>query len=416
MNRRKVVVTGMGIVSPLGCTLDRFWAGLVEGRSGIGPITNFDPADHRSKIAGQVEGFDPLQYMDRKMARKSDRFVQFGVAAAQLAIEHSGIDFDREDRDRVGVLVGTGIGGIQEMESSARILFDKGPGRMMPYCIPEMITNILPGHIAIRHGLRGPNFCITSACATSSHCLGEAARIIQYGDADVMIAGGSEASIVSISVGGFNALRALSTNNDDPQGASRPFDLDRDGFVMGEGAAVVVLEEEERAKSRGADIWGELAGYGRTCDAFHVTAPDKAGSGGAKGMSLAMADAGVNPDEVDYINAHGTSTQLNDRCETLAIKTSLGEDNARNVPISSTKSMTGHLLGAAGGLEAIACLHAMRYGVIPPTTNYATPDPDCDLDYTPNEARPHTMNVSLSNSLGFGGHNVTLCLKKNGGE
>lgn len=411
MSGRRVVVTGMGAVSPLGSDLDRLWDGLIHGASGIGPITNFDPADHRTKIAGQAAGFDPDRFLDKKAVRKSDRFVQFGIGAAAMAVESSGLDFDQEDRDRAGVLVGTGIGGIQEVESSAEILFNKGPGRMMPYCIPEMITNILAGYVAIHHGLRGPNFCITSACTTSAHCIGEAMRMIQYGDADIMVAGGSEASIVPISVGGFNALRALSTNNDDPEGASRPFDRDRDGFVMGEGSGVLVLEEAEHAAARGADIWCELAGYGRTCDAYHVTAPDQEGRGGARGMSLAMDDAGLNPDQIDYINAHGTSTPMNDPCETRAIKTSMGEENARRVPISSTKSMTGHLLGAAGALEAIICALTMRHGMIPPTINYTTPDPDCDLDYVPNEAREAVVRTCLSNSLGFGGHNATLCMK-----
>lgn len=411
MSGRKVVVTGMSAVSPLGCDLDTLWDGLVHGASGIGPITNFDPAEHRTKIAGQAAGFDPHRFLDKKAVRKADMFVQFGIGAAAMAIESSGLDFDRENRDRAGVLLGTGIGGIQEMQSSAKILFNKGPGRMMPYCIPEMITNILAGYVAIHHGLRGPNFCITSACTTSAHCVGEAMRMIQYGDADIMVAGGSEASIVEISVGGFNALRALSTNNDDPQGASRPFDRDRDGFVMGEGAGVLVLEEAEHAAARGADIWCELAGYGRTCDAYHVTAPDQEGRGGARGMSLAMEDAGLNPEQIDYINAHGTSTPMNDRCETRAIKTAMGQEDARRLPISSTKSMTGHLLGAAGALEAIICALTMRHGVIPPTINYNTPDPTCDLDYVPNEAREVAVKSCLSNSLGFGGHNATLCLK-----
>ena len=411
MNSRRVVVTGMGVVSPLGSDLDTLWNGLMDGRSGIGPITNFDPSDFKTKIAGQVRDFEPFRFLDKKAARKSDMFVQFGLGASAMAIEHAGLDLDREDCDRIGVLVGTGIGGIQEMETSAKILLDKGPRRMMPFCIPEMITNILAGYIAIQHGLRGPNFCITSACTTSAHCLGEAMRMIQYGDADIMLAGGSEASIVSISIGGFNALRALSTNNDDPHGASRPFDKNRDGFVMGEGAGVVVLEEAKRAEARGADIWCELAGYGRTCDAIHVTAPDETGEGGARGMCLAMQDAGLNPDQIDYINAHGTSTPLNDVCETLAIKAALGEQEARRVPISSTKSMTGHLLGASGSLEAIICALTMRNGAIPPTINYTTPDPDCDLDYVPNQVRETAVRTCLSNSLGFGGHNATLCLK-----
>lgn len=340
-----------------------------------------------------------------------DPFCHYGMAAAKLAVADSGIDFAVADPWRTGVLVGSGIGGLQILFEQTKVFYDRGPHRFSPFMIPQMITNILSGLIAIQYHLRGPNFCVVSACATATHSMGEALRIIRNNEADVILAGGAEAPICELGVGGFCAMRALSTRNDEPTRASRPFDRDRDGFVIGEGAAVLVLEEMEHARKRGANIYAELAGYGRTCDAFHMTAPDELGAGAARGMQLAVEDAGLRPDEIDYINAHGTSTQLNDMCETRAIKLALGGENARRVKVSSTKSMTGHLLGAAGGVESIACCLALRDGVIPPTINLENPDPECDLDYVPNTAREAPLRTVLNNSLGFGGHNATLCFK-----
>ena len=412
MDERKVVITGMGVVSPLGCDLDTFWDRLTRGQSGIGPITRFDSTDYAVHFAGEVADFDIDRYVPKKEQRRTDPFENFGLAAAKMAREDSGLDFDREDRERIGVLVGSGIGGLDILQTTSLVIREKGPKRISPFCIPQLITNILAGRIAIEYGLRGPNFCITSACATATHSIGEALRMIQHGEADVIFAGGSEGAVTPLGVGGFCAMRALSTRNEDPQAASRPFDRDRDGFVCAEGAAVVVMETLEHARARGAKIYCEVAGYGRTCDAYHITAPDEEGRGAARGMELALNDAGLNPEDIDYINAHGTSTPLNDKCETMAIKRALGEDAARKVVISSTKSMTGHLLGAAGGIETVACALAMTRGVVPPTINYTTPDPDCDLDYTPNVAREYQVDACLNNSLGFGGHNATLCFKR----
>ncbi len=340
-----------------------------------------------------------------------DPFCHYGIAAAKMAVADAGLDFDRENRERVGVLVGSGIGGLQILQEQHAILLTRGPSRFSPFMIPQMITNILSGYIAIEYGLTGPNYCAVSACATATHSLGEALRMIQHGEADIMLAGGAEAPICELGVGGFCAMRALSTRNDAPEKASRPFDANRDGFVIAEGAGVLVLEDLEHAKKRGARIYCELAGYGRTCDAYHITAPDAEGKGAARGMQLACEDAGVSPDEIDYINAHGTSTELNDKCETMAIKMALGEDNARRAAVSSVKSMTGHLLGAAGGVESIATALAIKNGILPPTINYETPDPACDLDYVPNKAREKKIRAALKNSLGFGGHNATLCFK-----
>ena len=411
MARRRVVVTGMGVISPLGCELNTVWERLVNGQSGIRAITHFDASRFTSRIAGEVVDFNIDQFIPKKEQRRMDPFCHYGVAAAKLAVADSGLALDREDLNRIGVIVGSGIGGLQILQEQMQVLMTKGPSRFSPFMIPQMITNIVSGMIAINHGLKGPNFSVVSACATATHGIGESLRWIQHGEADVMLAGGTEAAICELGVGGFCAMRALSTRNDEPTRASRPFDKDRDGFVMGEGAGVLVLEELEHAQKRGARVYCELAGYGATCDAFHITAPDEAGAGAARGMRLACEDAGVASDQIDYINAHGTSTELNDKCETKAIKAALGEANARKVMISSTKSMTGHLLGAAGAVESVACALAIQRGVIPPTINYETPDPDCDLDYVPNQARTAKVRACLNNSLGFGGHNATLCFK-----
>lgn len=411
MMRRRVVVTGMGLVSPLGCDLQKFWERLIAGQSGIRTITRFDVSQYDSKIAGEVIEFELEKFVSKKEARRMDPFCHYGIAAAKMAVADAGLEFDKENRERVGVLVGSGIGGLQILQEQHSVLLTRGPSRFSPFMIPQMITNILSGLIAIEYGLTGPNYCVVSACATATHSLGEALRMIQHGEADIMLAGGAEAPICELGVGGFCAMRALSTRNDAPEKASRPFDANRDGFVIAEGAGVLVLEDLEHAKKRGARIYCELAGYGRTCDAYHITAPDAEGKGAARGMQLAYEDAGVRPDEIDYINAHGTSTELNDKCETMAIKMALGEENARRVAISSVKSMTGHLLGAAGGVESIATALAIKNGVIPPTINYETPDPACDLDYVPNQARERKIRAALKNSLGFGGHNATLCFK-----
>jgi 3-oxoacyl-[acyl-carrier-protein] synthase II len=412
MADRRVVVTGMGMVSPLGCDVEAVWQRLLNGESGIDRVKAMDPTGYDSQIAGEVEGFDVNAFVSKREQRRMDPFTLLGIGAAKLAVTDSGLAFDHEDPDRAGVIIGSGIGGLHVLTEQVKVLVDRGPSRFSPFMIPQMIVDIVAGYVAIEYGLRGPNYCITSACASATHCIGESLRIIQSGDADIMLCGGAESSICELGLGGFSALRALSTRNDDPQGASRPFDADRDGFVIAEGAAILVLEEYERAKQRGAKIYCELAGYGRTCDAHHITAPLEDGSGGAKAMKLAVADAGLNPEEIDYLNAHGTSTKLNDKGETLAAKTALGEDVARRLAISSTKSMMGHTLGAAGALESVVCALTLRDGKVHPTINYTTPDPDCDLDYVPNEGREMPVRACLNNSLGFGGHNATLCFKK----
>ena len=413
MSGRKVVVTGLGAVSPIASELDAFWEGIKNGKSGIGPVQQVEDIDqYPVTIGGEVRDLDIERFVDKKDARKMDPFSIFGVAASALAIEDAGLNTDAIDLERVGVIASSGIGGMQVMQNECLKAYEKGPRRVSPQLIPQMITNILSGYVSIKYGFKGPNFCITSACASATHSIGESMRMIQYGDADVMIAGGSEASVAMLGIAGFSALRATSRRNDDPEGASRPFDLDRDGFVMSEGAGMVVLESEEHALARGAKIYCEAAGYGRTGDAYHVTAPAEEAEQSSRGMKLAIADAGLQPADVDYINAHGTSTPYNDKGETLAIKKALGNDLAYKVAVSSTKSMTGHMLGAAGAIEAIICALAIRDGIAPPTINYTTPDPDCDLDYVPNKARAMDINVALSNSLGFGGHNATICLKK----
>jgi 3-oxoacyl-[acyl-carrier-protein] synthase II len=413
MSDRKIVVTGLGVVSPVGNGAGPFWDALLAGKSGIGPITAFDASEYRTTFAGQAD-FDESEYLDKKEARKIDRFGHLAIGASDMAVKDAGLDLSTIDPDRAGVLIGSGIGGLRTLELQYETLLEKGPSRVSPFTIPMMICNIVAGLVAIRHGLKGPNYSVVSACATAAHSIGDAMRMIERGDADIMLAGGSEAAITPMGIGGFCALKALSTRNDDPTSASRPFDADRDGFVMGEGAAVLVLESLEHAQKRGAEIYCEAAGFGLTCDAHHMTAPLEDGSGAAKAMQMAMKDAGVSPDQVSYINAHGTSTPLNDKGETGAIKLALGEDNARKVMISSTKSMTGHLLGAAGGIESAVTALAIKHGVVPPTINYTTPDPACDLDYVPNEARETEVKVTLNNSLGFGGHNACLLFKSLG--
>lgn len=412
---RRVVITGMGVVSPLGCDLSVFWDRIKAGRSGIKRIERFDAGEgYAAKIAGEVIEFNPDSFMPAKEQRRLDRFTIFAMAASDLAMKDSGIDMNAEDPEKVGVIIGSGIGGLELLQAQHTVLLEKGPARCSPFMIPSMISNMAGGMVAIRHNMKGPNYCVVSACASSAHSIGDAMRIIQRGDADVMISGGSEASICELGIAGFCALRALSTRNDEPEKASRPFDKERDGFIMAEGSGIIVLEEMERAQKRGAKIYGELAGCGMTCDAFHMTAPTEDGAGAAKAMKLAMADAKLGPDQVDYVNAHGTSTQLNDKMETKAIKTAFGEDRAREIMVSSSKSMLGHTLGAAGCVELIVCALALRDGIVPPTTNYTTPDPECDLDYVPNTSREKQMNACISNSLGFGGHNACLLLKKLG--
>jgi len=413
MERREVVVTGIGIVSPIASELDRFWEGIKNGQSGIDLVQGVDDIDQYAvRIGGEIRDLDIEKFLDKKEARKMDPFAIWGVAASSMAIEDSGLDINAIDLQRVGVIASSGIGGMQYMQEQSARAIKGGPRRISPQLIPQMIVNILSGYVAIKYGFKGPNFSVTSACASGTHSIGEAMRMIQYGDADVMIAGGSEASLAMLGIGGFSALRATSRRNDDPQGASRPFDLDRDGFVMSEGAGILVLEEKEHAIKRGATIYCNASGYGRTCDAYHITAPAEGAVEAGRGMSLAISDAGLNPEDIDYINAHGTSTPYNDKGETLAIKRAMGEELAYKVPVSSTKSMTGHMLGAAGGIEAAIIALAIRDGVAPPTINYTTPDPDCDLDYVPNVAREMNIDAALSNSLGFGGHNATLCFTK----
>lgn len=410
--KRRVVITGMGSVSPIGLNNDELWDSMCKGRSGICSITKFDTEHHVTKFAGELKDFDPLNFIDdRKLVRKLDPFSQYAVASAQMAIVDSGLDLDKEDTTRIGVISGSGIGGMVTFEREYRKLFEIGPKRVSPFFIPMMISDIAPGIISILYGLKGPNYSTTSACATSAHAIGNAFRTIQYGEADVMISGGSEAPITNMGVAGFNNMKALSERNDDFQKASRPFDVDRDGFVLGEGGGIMVLEELGRAQERGAKIFAEICGMGYTADAFHITAPDEDGEGAAHAMQLAIRDASVKPEEVDYVNAHGTSTPFNDKIETIAIK-KVFLDHAKKLSISSTKSMMGHLLGAAGAVESIVCVQAIQHGIIPPTINYVTPDPDCDLDYTPNDPRRRDVRLALTNSFGFGGHNVCLAFKK----
>jgi len=413
MSRRKVVITGMGVVAPNGIGMESFWEGITEGRSGVGHLDRFDVEDFPTKFAATVDDFDPEQYFSRRQVNRMDPFVQFGLAAAEEAIERAGYDPEDPQYDprRTGAILGSGIGGLHTIEEQHKKFLDRGPRRISPYLIPKLIINMVSGQVAIRFNCRGPNKSVVTACATSAHAIGDATRLIQYGDADVMIAGGAEYGTTPLGFGGFCSIKALSTRNDEPQAASRPFDKKRDGFVMGEGAGAVVLESLEHAEERGAPIYAEMAGYGQNCDAHHMTAPREDGSGAVECMSQAIEDAGIEPNEVDYINAHGTSTPLNDKSETKAIRT-LFDDHADQLKVSSTKSTTGHLLGAAGAIEAIACILAIQNGVLPPTINYENPDPDCDLDYVPNEKQERDVEVALSNGFGFGGHNASLLLKK----
>ena len=409
--KRRVVITGMGAITPLGTGLSVFWEGLIAGRSGVSRITRFDPSQFSTQIAGEVRDFDPTAYIDRKDARRMDRFTQFAVAGARMAVEDAGLEGDAVDWERVGVLIGSGIGGIQTLEEQCRILWEKGPERVSPFFVPMMIPDMASGQVSIALGAKGHNACTVTACASGTNAIGDAFRVIQRGAADIMITGGTEAAVSPLSIAGFCSAKALSRRNDAPEAASRPFDKDRDGFVMGEGAGILVLEALDHALKRGARIYAEVVGYGCTGDAYHITAPAPEGEGARRAMEAALQDAGIPPEAVGYINAHGTSTEYNDKYETLAIKRVFGEA-AYSIPISSTKSMTGHLLGAAGGVEAIAVALTLANGVIPPTINYETPDPECDLDYVPNKARVQQVDVALSNSFGFGGHNAVLVFRR----
>ncbi|MFA4888454.1 MAG: beta-ketoacyl-ACP synthase II [Candidatus Omnitrophota bacterium] len=412
MTEHRVVVTGLGVVSAVGNDVASFWQSLKEGIGGVGPTRAFDVSKFDSRIAGEVKGFDPVLYgMSSKDIRHMEKFVQYAVAASQQAMSLSGLDLENEDRERIGVIIGSGIGSLHIIEEQFRVYLEKGPSRLTPFLIPMLIVNEASGQVAINFGLKGPNSCVATACASGSHAIGDAFRILERGDAEVMVCGGTESSITHLGVGGFCALKALSTRNDQPEKASRPFDAERDGFVIAEGCGLVIMETLGHAKKRNAKIIAEMAGYGMSCDAYHITAPDPEGDGACRAMLLALKDAGVNPEGVNYINAHGTSTKLNDKIETLAIKKAFGP-HAKKLMVSSTKSMTGHLLGAAGGVEFIACCLAIQEGIVPPTINYEYPDPDCDLDYVPNTARKVNPGVCMSNSLGFGGHNATLVVKK----
>ncbi len=408
---RRVVVTGLGPVTSIGIGKEEYWNSLIEGKSGISHITKFDTEGYTTTIGSEVKEFDPEKYIDKKEAKRMDRFAQFAIAGTQLALEDSGLDLDNIDKRRVGVILGSGVGGIETLEAEHTKLMKRGAKRVSPFFIPMMISNMGPGQITMLYGFKGPSFTITTACASGNHAIGESFRMIQRGGADIVVTGGSEAAVSPISVAGFCSMKALSKRNEEPEKASRPFDKDRDGFVIGEGAGILILEELEHALNRNAHIYGEIIGYGATSDAYHVTAPDPEAEGATVAMKLAMEDAGIDYKLVDYINAHGTSTYYNDKLETLAIKKAF-KDHAYKLKISSTKSMTGHLLGAAGGIEAIATVLAMEKGIIPPTINLETPDPECDLDYTPNKACAMEVNYALSNSLGFGGHNCTILFKK----
>lgn len=409
--KKRVVITGMGALTPIGNTLEAYWQGLLAGKSGIGPITLFDASKHKCRIAGEVKGFDPSEYLDAKDAKRTDRFAQFAIAASKQALTDANLTITDLNAEQVGVMIGTGVGGLKVMEEQQSVYINKGPSRCSPFMVPMMIANMAAGLTAIHTGAKGPNSCAVTACAAGSNAIGDAFRIVQNGYAQAMICGGTEAAITPLSLAGFASARALSTRNDDPDHASRPFDKERDGFVMGEGAGVLILEELDHALSRGARIYAEMVGYGMTCDAYHMTAPVPGGTGAARSMELALKDAGVSPSEVSYINAHGTSTPANDPTETAAIKTALG-DCANQIPVSSTKSMTGHLLGGSGGIEGVAACMAVANDRVPPTINLQEPDDECDLDYVPNQSRTHTVDVAMSNSFGFGGHNVTLVFRK----
>ena len=412
-NFPKIVVTGMGTVNPVGNNLDDFWKNLLDGKSGAGPITRFDASDFKSQFACEVKDFDVTDFLTPKEARRMDLFTHFALASAEMAVKDAEIDFEKLDKDRIGVIIGSGIGGMWTYHNQQQNLYDRDgkPDRISPFFVPMLISDIASGHAAIRWGLKGPNYATVSACATSSHSLADALMIMQRGDADVMMVGGSEAVICPMGVGGFNSMKALSTRNDDPETGSRPFDKDRDGFVMGEGGGILILETEEHAKKRGAKIYAEFAGIGLTDDAFHITQPAPGGEGAVRSMNICVEDAGLELNDIDYINAHGTSTPFNDKNETTAIKSLFGE-KAKELSISSSKSMTGHLLGAAGAVEAIVTVLAIKEGKIPPTINYFTPDPECDLDYTPNNFVEKPVKAAVSNTFGFGGHNASLCFKE----
>jgi 3-oxoacyl-[acyl-carrier-protein] synthase II len=407
---RRVVVTGLGLVTPLGTGVEKTWKAICAGESGIGRITKFDPTGYDAQIAGEVKDFDPAQFIEKKEIKKMDAFIHYAVGAAQLAVDDAGLKIKPEEATKVGVYIGSGIGGLGSIEHYHEVLKTRGPGRVSPFFIPMTIINLASGQVAIRIGAKGPNSCAVTACATGNHCIGDAYRLIQRGDADVMVAGGAEAAVTPLGVAGFAAAKALSFRNDEPTKASRPFDRDRDGFVLGEGAGVVVIEELEHARRRGVRMYGEIIGYGMNSDAYHITAPPEEGEGAIRCMELALKDAGINRDQIGYINAHGTSTMA-DAIETRAIKRVFGEQAFR-IPVSSTKSMTGHLLGAAGGIEAVFSLLALFHGILPPTINLDNPDPACDLDYVPNKARPAAVTTALSNSFGFGGVNACLIFKR----
>jgi 3-oxoacyl-[acyl-carrier-protein] synthase II len=407
LDKRRVVITGIGMISPLGIGNEPTWQALLEGRSGIDRITKFDASQYPCKIAGEVRCFEPEKWIEKKEIKKSDTFIHYAVAAAQMAVDDSQLQFDKEDSDRVGVIIGSGIGGLPLIEETHAKLLERGPSRISPFFIPGLIVNLAAGQVSIRFNARGPNSAPATACATGAHAIGDAFRLIARDDADIMFAGGTEAVVTPLAVGGFSAMRALSTRNDDPQHASRPWDAQRDGFVMGEGAGIVILEEREHALARGATIYCELTGYGMSSDAYHITSPAEDGGGMMRVMQKALKDAGLQPADIEYINAHGTSTAVGDKTETIAIKRVFG-DHAYKLAVSSTKSMTGHLLGAAGGLESAISALVVRHGILPPTINYEFPDPECDLDYVPNTARPQKVRHVLSNSFGFGGTNATL--------
>jgi len=406
---RRIAVTGIGLITPLGVGNKETWDAVCEGRSGVKTIERFDPSEHKTKIAGEITNFNPEDFMNPREARKTDRFIQYAVSSTKLALEDAGLEITDELSPRAGTLIGTGIGGMETFVNTVLVMQEKGPGRLSPFFIPNIITNLAAGHVSITYNAKGPNCATTTACAASAHAIGYATMAITRGEADVMIAGGTEAPLIPLTVGGFNAMRALSTNNNDPQGASRPFDKDRDGFIIAEGSGMLILEEMEFAKKRGARIYAEILGFGMSSDASHITAPSL--DGPVRCMQDAIRYARINPEEIDYVNAHGTSTQLNDSNETMAIKEVIGE-KAYNTPVSSTKSMTGHMLGAAGGVEAAFSVLAIDKGILPPTINYHTPDPECDLDYVPNEARDAKIRTVLSNSFGFGGTNGTLIFRK----
>jgi len=411
MQDRRVVITGMGALTPIGNSVEDYWASLVAGKGGVGPITRFDAREHSCRIAAEVKGFEPTDFIDAKEARRMDPFAQYAVAAAIMAMQDSGLRVTPENAARVGVLVGSGIGGVYTWETQQRILLEKGPSRVSPFFVPMLIANMGSGQISMIFGAKGPSSTVVTACTTGTNAIGDAYEIIKRGDADAMISGGAEAAIYPLSCAGFSNAQAFSTRNDEPEKASRPFDAKRDGFIIGEGAGILILEELGFAQARGANIRAEIIGYGMSSDAYHMTAPAPDGEGAARCMQTALHDARIRPEHVSYINAHGTSTELNDKFETMAIKTVFG-DYAYKVPISSTKSMTGHLLGAAGAIEAIACVRALEEGVIPPTINHEFPDPNCDLDYVPNVARKADLEIAISNSFGFGGHNATIVMKR----